>query len=747
MVLKRSLSAVLAVSMALSTAGAQPTPGVSGTPNDAIDLILQATMSKSPQEARQLLAQAKTKAENEKLSADTMTTIEQLIKQATAKLTLPATAANPLGGGAPVSFSVDGKGQSETPKVTPTAAPTATPVVTPTPTATTATTTTAPKPAVTATATAKDPNSAIAAAIELNPDVHTIMREIGVGRIQRDSNNLDQIVKANTNQTIEATDRSHAITDAVLADAGEFIKALRSVGVLHDWSAVNKALKEKHESVPVDVLAKQIIQKSSEKALLAGVLKRLVHSQGLSTRREFAGISIEALGVYAINADLILRLADLYDMNLSESQQDIAILTILPLGKLFLFAAKQRSTVKQTAERLGELYGQAKANPNPGAMAHFFTAVFSSPIMAGLAKTMGLGSKAGAVKSAVEGAGAKEAPAAKPAAPVAAAPEVAPPVKAPPPVAGQLEGAVAKIEGAAAAAESAASRAGSLAEKAAKAPLSWKAQALWLLASTIQSGAETYATGRVAMWWFSRQKQKARDVQTADFHAFLMQDKARGFFKLLIATLNAGSTLPAVYNVKKSKDDRRVDFVLSIARSVRICSPEDSARFQALKAKGNASTLDAAKNMVDSDYRLLRFECDTALGFSRYNQVAKEFMTFNAIPQWEVAQLRLASYEERMQMGELLMQAQFLYEEPNDNQIQFFQTTIAKILGLNRVEDVNYFSRLYGFIRTRGGMMQNVSSPSGWSIRTASAEDPWALAANYTIPGGPDIPSPPPAGK
>jgi hypothetical protein len=746
MVLKRSLSAVLAVSMVLSTAGAQPTPGMSGTPNDAIDLILQATMSKSPQEARQLLAQAKTKAENEKLSPDTMATIEQLLKQASLKLTLPATTTNPLGGGAPVSFNVDGKGDGktqsgETPKVTspvtPTSAPTSTPVVTPTPTP-------APKPTVTTSAAAKDPNSAIAAAIELNPDVHMIMREIGVGRIQRDSNNLDQIVKANTNQTIDATDRSHAITDAVLADAGEFIKALRSVGVLHDWSAVNKALKEKHESVPVDVLAKQIIQKSSEKALLAGVLKRLVHSQGLSTRREFAGISIEALGVYAINADLILRMADLYDMNLSESQQDIAILTILPLGKLFLFAAKQRSTVKHTAERLGELYGQAKANPNPNAMAHFFTAVFSSPIMAGLAKTMGLGSKAGAVKSAVEGAGAKEAPAAKP---VAAAPEVAPPVKAPPPVAGQLEGAVAKIEGAAAAAESAASKAGSLAEKAAKAPLSWKAQALWLLASTIQSGAETYATGRVAMWWFSRQKQKARDVQTADFHAFLMQDKARGFFKLLIATLNAGSTLPAVYNVKKSKDDRRVDFLMSIARSVRICSPEDSARFQALKAKGNASTLDAAKNMVDSDYRLLRFECDTALGFSRYNQIAKEFMTFNAIPQWEVAQLRLASYEERMQMGELLMQAQFLYEEPNDNQIQFFQTTIAKILGLNRVEDVNYFSRLYGFIRTRGGMMQNVSSPSGWSIRTASADDPWALAANYTIPGGPDIPPPPPAGK
>jgi hypothetical protein len=445
-ILKRSLSAVLAVSMVLSTAGAQSAPGLSGSPNDAIDLILQATMAKSPSDARQLLARAKAKAQGEKLPAETMQTINQLISQASAKLTL-AGGTNPFAGGAPISFTIP---VDDKVAALPPAAPAPAPVVKPAPVAMPA-----PPPP---TSISKDSMGAISQAIELNPDIHMIMREIGIGRLERDSGNLDSLVRANTTQSIEEADHSNAVTDAVLSDAGDFIKALRSTGVLHDWSAVNKALKAKHESVPVDVLAQQIISNSSEKALLAGFVKKIIQSQGLSTTREFAGISIEALGVYAINADLILRLADLYDMNLSESQQDVAVLTLLPLGKLFVFAAKQRGTVKQTAERLGELYGQAKANPSPTAMGRFFVAVFASPIMGGIAKRMGMGSKAGAVKAAVDGAAAK---------PVEAAP-----VHGPVPAAGPLENAVVKIEGAAAAAENSAATVGGIAEKAVRAPLS-----------------------------------------------------------------------------------------------------------------------------------------------------------------------------------------------------------------------------------------------------------------------------------
>lgn len=717
MVLKRSLSAALALSMALpatlpSLANAQAAPPAA-TGSDTIDMIVKAMSAKSPAEARKLLQAAKANAATEQLPAKTLENVNALIQQASLKISLGS---NPFSGGAPVSFSVDGSAPSKAPKTT-------------------------PQPAAPAT---------LEQMIERNPDLQSTMREITLGRLQRDSSpdRLDQMVHDTTNQTVADSDKAHAVTEAVLADAGEFIKALRATGVLHDWSATNKALRAAHESVPVDVLAEQIIAKSTEKAVLAAVIKKLVHSQGLSTKREFAGVSIEALGVYAINADLILRLADLYDMNLSESQQDIAVLTILPLGKLFLFAAKQRATVKQTVERVSELYGEAKANPNPTAMDKFYVSIFASPIMAGIAKRMGLGNRITAARTAVENARNKPATAAEPVAPKPEVP-VAAPVAAPAAAeAGALEGAVAKVEGAAAVAEQTVADAGGVVEKAAKAPLSWKAQATWLIANMFFSGVETYATGRVSMWWFKHEKQKERDMETSDFHAFLMEtDKSIAFFKLLIAIANSDSSLPAIVNLNKSAGDRRVDYIMNVARSIRICSPAEAARFKQLKAQG-ANLAGKAKNLVNGDYRLLRFECDHSLGFTRYNQIAKEFLTYNAIPEDQIGLLRTASYEQRMQMGELLMQLQFLYQEPSDAQNQFFRTTITKILGLDRVEDANYFSRLYGFIRERGGLTQSVSSPTGWVISPDAGDDPYALSANYTVPGGPDLPPPPPvAGK
>ncbi len=756
MILKRSLSAVLAVSMVLSSAGAQSISGVSGASNDAIDLVLQATMSKSPNEARQLLQRAKAKAEAEKLPADTLATINALISQASSKITL-AYPANPLGGSAPTSFSLDPK--TQTPTVTPPQAP-ATAIVA--------------KPATSGGTI--DQWELIARAIELNPDTHTIMREIGIGRIERDSSNLDTIIKTNTNQTIAVADKTNGAIDAALNDAGRFIKALRDTGLIKDWSQVNKALKAKHESIPIDVLAQTIVNNAVKQSAMQGLVKRVLAMPNIKVIEGF-GVTAEAIATYALNADLVVRLADLYDMNLTEVQQDIVILTALPVSKLAIFGAKHLGPVKKTVRRIGELYGQARMNPDPKTMGRFYAAIFASPVMGGIAQRMGLG-KVGSLKAAAEAAAAQkpapvEAPIAAPAAAPAAAAVAAEPPVAPKGVVagamGRLEDAIAKIEGAAATAEGAAAKvegavaaAGNATEKVAKAPLSWKAQAAWLLAHTLVSGLDTYMTGLVAIEMFGYQKQKMRNVQTADFHAFLMQDKAKGFFKLLIATMNAGSTLPSVYNVKKSKDDKRVDFVMNVARSIKICSPEDYARFQELKAKGvyktdpkssviasatdkAVKTLGRVQNYRDADYRLLRFQCDSTLGFGRYTQIAKEFMTFNAIPEWQVAQLRLASYDERMQMAELLMQAQFLYEEPNDAQNQFFQMTVSKILGLNRVEDINYFSRFYGFIRTRGGMEQNASSPTGWSIRTTAVDDPWAMSATYTIPGGPDLPAPPPA--
>jgi hypothetical protein len=724
MLIKRSLSAVMVASFMVPTALpslslGQVRPIVATPANDAISLIVRAMIAKTPQEARALLAEAKLKAASEQLPADTLDTINALLNDASQKLSKQQ-GNNPLSGGKPISFTVGDQPATQT----------ATPA----------------KP----TAPGQDSATIIANLLRGNPDLHKSMSEIMIGRLQRDSSNLEAIVQANSNQSILATDKVNAATDAVLSTASALIKALRDGHVLTDWGPINRALLAKNDSIPIDDLASDIVLHSSFKSLLAGMIKKIINASGISTKQEFAGISIEALGVFAINADLVLRLADLYGMNLSESQQDVAILTILPLTKLFIFSARNRALVKQTTEALADRFAEAKANPRPGTMGRFYAAVFSSQMMSAIAARMGLGGHLIASKEAVEQRRQKLEAARLEAAPVTAPAAAAVPVAAPATAAGQkIEAAIAKIENVAAGAETVATpvagKVAGVVEKVAKTPLSWKSQAIWLLASTLQSGAETYATGRVAMWWFDREKRQARATESANFHSFLMQDNGRGFFKLLIATMNNGTPgAPPVIDIRTSRDPR-ADFIMNIARSIRICSPADAARYKVLQAKANGSALIRAANMIDSDYKLLRFACSGNLGFERYNEIAKEFLTFNGIPGWEVAALRTANYSDRVQMGELLMQLQFLTGEPTAEQNHFFRTTIAKFLGLERIEDFHYFSRFYAFIRENGGMAQNVSTPTGWSIGASDAADPYASAAAYTSPGAPDFPAPPAA--
>jgi hypothetical protein len=711
---KQVFTAVLVSSFVLpatlpSVSFAQSGRGLASSSSDPIDLILQALAAKTPAEARALLAKAQEKAAEEKLPPASLAAINELLAEASTSLKLSSN--NPLAGAAPATLAMNGKPSLPAP---------------------------APGPQKVI-----DTDAIVAKLMEDNPDLHSTIVEIGIGRLKRDSSNLEEIVKVNTGQSIAAADTATSIMTTALSGADDFIKALRAMHVIHDWSATNKALRDNHPSVPVDVLAKQIIERTAEKSVLAGAIKKLINSSGVSTTKEIAGVSVEALGVYAINADLVIRLADLYQMNMTESQQDIAILAILPVAKLFTLTAKNSLVVKETAEKLGELFSEAKANPNPTAMARFYAAVFASPLMASLAKRLGLGAKVSAAKSAL----GKDAPVAQPVVPVKPETPVISPA-APEGIAG-LEAAVVKMEAGAAAVETKVTPiledAASVAEKAARVPLGWKAQAAWLAASMVQSGAETYAVGRVSMWWFAREKQKARQIETADFHRYLMGKKSRGFFKLLIATMNKGSTRPPVIDLRKATDSHGAKFIMNIARSVAICSPAESARFKVLQSQTAGSRIaQIQQQLSDPDYRLLRFQCDSTLGFGRYTQIAKEFMTLNAIPEWEVAELRMASYTDRVQMGELLMQLQFLDGEPNDDQNKFFNTTISTILGLTRLEDSDYFDRFYGFIRERKGMRDDASSPTGFSIRPNQNDDPYALSVNYTASGGPEAPSTPP---
>ena len=670
MVLKRGLSAVLSFSMATSAMLPFAAQAQSAK-SDSVVLILQALAAKNPAEAKALLQKAEAKIDTEKLSDDSQADVRELLRQAQAKYSTSLLSGKKL-------IAIPGASADAVP--------------------------------------ASDAATALASALTQNPSLHAALKEISEGRLERDSGNLVEILKTQTNQTVAAADQSNSAVDQILSSASSFIKSLRDHGLVKDWAATNRALRLKHPSISVDELANYAIYDSVQWSILAGVAKKLIQSESPAMFRNGGAVTAEAFGSFVVNINLVLRIADLYGMNLAEHEADTAILVLLPLGKVFGHFAMNKKTYAETISgKLGSLFAEVRSNPNPATRQKFLVAVFSSSLMAGaLKRTVGFDPKA------------------SPALPAAAATKV--------------EGTIANLESDAARAESAAVTAGETAGKVVKSVGvgGLVAKALW---GTLVSGGETIATGVAAKYWFRYQKMRERQLQTRDFKKFLEEKNARGFFKLLIATMNSGATTPHVIDPRNAKKDPAVNFIMGIARSIRICSPNEFDQYKALKEKMDAHIITKATKLLDYQYRLLRFQCDSNLGFSRYNQIVREFMTFNAIPDLEVAQLRLASYEQRMQMGELLMQLQFMLNgEPSSDQVQFFDTTISKFLGLTRPEDSVYFSRYYGFIHGQGGMTPDASNPSGWAVKTAIVDDPFTSTGGYTDPSGPDLPAPPVSG-
>ena len=204
--------------------------------------------------------------------------------------------------------------------------------------------------------------------------------------------------------------------------------------------------------------------------------------------------------------------------------------------------------------------------------------------------------------------------------------------------------------------------------------------------------------------------------------------------------MNTGDKHPNVISINTTKDPK-ANFILNLARSMKICSTADLARFQVLKKQVAANGVGSLKNLVDRDYKIMRYACDNALGDNSYTAMSKEFMTFDAISPTLVTSLRLAGDENRRRMGEVLLQLLFLSGEPDQKQMDFFNNTVGKILAFERLEDSNYFDRLYAFIRTQGGMKENLASPTGYAIGANLVASPYDLSVGYTAAGGPDSPS------
>lgn len=673
MILKRCLSIVLATSMVVpaalsSTAMAQTIPGYSTDANDdPIQLILQAMHAATPEQARAFLAKAKQRVEAEKLPPENQYAIDELLNKAASRIgSQQKLSPFDLKVGAVATLTDAMAAQSP---ATPNA----------------------------------NGQASLLKLLQQNPDLRDSMREIGLGRVSRDAIDLPAIIHATQSKSLDAIDAAQAKTVADQFDPDALVGALRAAHLIKDYSTENNALRARYESVPVEVLARQIIKEAAEYSVGVGALKGIINSLSasrLSTSRHLAGLTVDTLGTLVVNANLILRLADLYGVNTSSSQnQDVMIMSALAAAKLTVYYAHHLATVRQTAERMGELFSEAAHAKSPGAMGLFVAKVLGAPLIAGLLSRIPLA--ASLETKAAPAAAAVASAVAQPVSPAGEAPKT--------PVASQR--------------------------------LLGKARVLNVLFSMAQSGAETYGVGLASMWFLARARNHDRQMMNANFQSFLNQRQGEGFLKLLILAMNTGEKHTNVISIKETKDPK-ANFILNLARSMKICSPADRDRFRVLSqraAKGDGFSM---KNLADRDYKIMRYACDNSLGDGSYANMAKEFMTFDAISPALVTSLRLTGEDNRRQMGEVLLQLLFLGGEPDQKQMDFFNTTVAKILAFDRLKDSNYFDRLYAFIRVQGGMKENLASPTGYGIGASVVANPYDLSVGYTAAGGPDSPRP-----
>ena len=686
---KRCLNLALAITLATPATFAHAASSTPVTSNDPVVLLLEAMKSDSPQRAKELLAKAKIQIQSEKLPEESVRKLDALLSTAEQAIEnrgpQKSKSDRMASVGSPIGFQFDANGNvvAKSPS-TP---------VTPTPTPT-------PAPAPT-TSTETDELQKL---LMENPALRDSMREIGRGRVTRDANQLQ------TTMPGQIAERNKKDIDfAIALDTPDaWISAIRATGLLiKNAPELNQALREEYD-LSTDELADHIIGEYTKGAAAAGLFRQavsLAKNKGLYAWRTGTGIGVEAAATYILNINLALRLLDLYGLKMSESNQNVLILSIYTLMKLGIQGGAKTAPVQGAISATGSVFGKALATRDPKLLLEFAKTFFSNKtVIAAMAATPDENVAGQAVVANTVATEVTEAAEA-----VAATPK-----------------RFARTLGV----------------------LKWAGRKtvipIKLAFSVGFSVAEMRMFGYMAKKTLKVAQTTRRSYLNKSLSNYLMTTEGgEGFTKLLVLALNVGPRVPNVVDPLKSKD-AGVKFILNLARSQKVCSPTEQLRYKALVKAGRDTAFARAKSYASfssDEYPLLKFACDTNLNQDRFERMIKEFSTFNAIPQSLITELRFASYSNRLAMGEVVMQLMYLDGDLDPNEeLPFFKQTVAKILGLDIVEGLGYFTRLNGFIRTNGGMVTNINSPTGYGIKASRTENPYDMAVGYTTSGGPDAP-------
>ena len=171
------------------------------------------------------------------------------------------------------------------------------------------------------------PEREIQELISSHPEIREALWEIGQGRLSRDAENLDGIIKEKTGKSLDELDAEEALAIATGNKPGPFYQLLERLNMLNlDVAKANLKLKQEFDGVSIDVLADKIIMDATKYSIPAGVLQGVLADSGMGGR--FLGISSEVLMTFVINANLALRLSDLYDIQMNNSEKEIVLLVV-----------------------------------------------------------------------------------------------------------------------------------------------------------------------------------------------------------------------------------------------------------------------------------------------------------------------------------------------------------------------------------------------------------------------------------
>ena len=243
-----------------------------------------------------------------------------------------------------------------------------------------------------------------------------------------------------------------------------------------------------------------------------------------------------------------------------------------------------------------------------------------------------------------------------------------------------------------------------------------------------RSATETFAIGHTAKYIFRGARLEKRAIHNENFRRFLMTPSAEGFLKLMVLSMSDGrpSTLSIANRLSQAEAKTKIDFIYNIARSARICSPNDKT----VAARANAPSTSSSRQAA--------YACKANSNTARFERLQTELLTYDEIPQEYVTDLRLVSREHRLRMAELILQMQFLDGDRGPSENLYFRNVVAKALGVDSIEDIEYFERVHAFVQENGGLIPSSNTPTGFTVRTDSVAHPYDMDQGYTPLNSPE---------